>query len=192
MKTLLLVIDFINDIVHPDGKRSATSIYVADNHVMQHANEVIAIARKKEIPIVHVKVGFSSNYIECPSNSPLFATSKADKALQLGEWGTEFHQMMNVSAEDTIIVKHRVSALYATPLEAILKANQIDTVIVTGVSTNMAVDTVTRELHDRDYNVIVVKNACGAATLEAHEATVATLRRIANVCEDSDLNNILS
>lgn len=191
MKTTLLIIDFINDIVHPKGKRSATATYVADNDVMQFANEAIAIARKNVIPIIHVKVGFSPSYIECPLNSPLFGKSKKDKALQLGEWGTEFHETMDVQDSDTIIIKHRVSALYATPLETILKANQIDTVIVCGVSTNMAVDTITRELHDRDYKVIVVKDACGAATKEAHEATLKTLSRIATVCNTRELTNFL-
>ena len=84
MKQLLLLIDFINEIVHPDGKRSGTSAYVAEHYVMQHANEAIAIAREKELPIVHVKVGFSPNYIECPLHSPLFGKSKQDEALQLG------------------------------------------------------------------------------------------------------------
>ncbi len=191
MKAILLVIDFINDIVHPDGKRSATAPYVADNHVMQHANEAIAIARKKNISIIHVKVGFSPSYIECPLHSPLFGTAKESNALQLGKWGTEFHEEMNVQEGDTVIVKHRVSALYATPLETILTAKQIDTVIVSGVSTNMAIDTVTRELHDRDYKVIVVKDACGAATLEAHAATLATLERIAVTCNANELNNLL-
>jgi len=191
MKTLLLVIDFINDIVHPDGKRSATAAYVAEYEVMQQANKTIAIARQKNIPIVHVKVGFSANYIECPSNSPLFSKAKQDNALQLGTWGTEFHQQMDVREKDTIIIKHRVSALYATPLESILRANQIDTVIVSGVSTNMAVTTVTRELHDRDYKVIVVKNACGAATLEAHQATLNALSRIATTCDVNELNQLL-
>lgn len=187
MKTILLVIDFINDIVHPDGKRSAVAAYVAENQVIKHANETIAIAREKGIPIVHVKVGFSPSYIECPLHSPLFGKSKQDKALQLGEWGTEFHTEMDVQANDTIIVKHRVSSLYATPLEAILRANQIDTIIVCGVSTNMAVDTTTRELHDRDYKVIVVKDACGASNVEAHEASLATLKRIAVTCNAGEL-----
>ena len=99
--------------------------------------------------------------------------------------------MMDVQEDDTIIVKHRVSALYATPLESILKANQIDTVIVAGVSTNMAIETVTRELHDRDYKVIVVGDACGAATVETHEASLSTLKRIADVCEARELRDLL-
>lgn len=192
MKAILLVIDFINEIVHPDGKISAAAAYVADNQVMQCANNSIAIARKKKISIIHVKVGFSPSYIECPPHSPLFGKAKENKILQLGQWGTEFHEKMDVQTDDTIIIKHRVSALYATPLETILRANQIDTVIVSGVSTNMAIDTVTRELHDRDYKVIIVKDACGAPSAEAHNAALATLSRLATVCNVSDLSSLLS
>ena len=187
MKALLLVIDFINEIVHPDGKRSSCASYVANHHVMQYANETIAFARHKKLSIIHVKVGFNPNYLDCPTHSPLFGQSQKDKALQLGSWGTEFHTLMDIQDHDTIIIKPRVSALYATPLESILRANNIDTVIVCGVSTNMAIESVTRELHDRDYRVIVVENACGAATTEVHNTSVQALQRISVVCDTQSL-----
>jgi ureidoacrylate peracid hydrolase len=180
-KALLLVIDFINDIVHPKGKVPSCAEYVEKYQVMENVNQAIHWARKQHFPVVHVKVGFNQNYEECPEHSPLFSGAKQHGALKLGEWGTEFHEKIDVNKADLVIIKHRVSALYATPLAAILGAQQINTVIVTGVSTNMAVETITRELHDRDFNLIVLEDACGAATREIHEASLKTLARIAKI-----------
>ncbi len=181
MNTLLLCIDFINDIIHPKGKIAASAKFVAEHQVIQHANAAIATARVKNIPIVFVKVGFSPNYIECPAHSPVFAKAKELGALQLGTWGTELHEELDVQPNDTIIMKHRVSALYATSLATILTAQRIEKVIICGVSTNMTVETTTRELHDRDYQVIVLSDACGATTQEIHTASLTTLARIATV-----------
>jgi len=181
MNTLLLVIDFINDIIHLESKISSSADYIEEHKVIDNANAAIAKARIKNIPIVHVKIGFSKNYIECPTNSPVFNKSKAHKALQLGTWGTDFHEAMDVQAQDKIIIKHRVSALYATELATILCANNIDTVVICGVATNMTVELTARELHDRDYQVVILENACGAATRQIHQASLVTLARIGKI-----------
>lgn len=192
MKSALLVIDFINDIVHPAGKIATAADYIENHRVLEKANIAIKTARAKKAPVIHVKVGFSSNYIECPLHSPLFGKTKENNALQLGQWGTEFHTDIDVKPTDVIMVKHRVSALYATPLEAILKANHIDTVLISGVSTNMAIETITRELHDRDYRVVVIQDACGASSREIHDASINTLQRLAIICNADELEKMIA
>jgi nicotinamidase-related amidase len=191
MKTALLVLDFINDIVHPDGKIAASAGFVKENNVMAHANDTIAFARKNNIPVVFVKVGFSSGYKECPLSSPIFSKAKQLQALQLNTWGTEFHDEINKNQDDLIIIKHRISAFYATPLEAFLRANQIQNLIMCGVSTDMAVQTTAREAHDKDYKVIIVSNACGTATSELHESTLKLLQRVTQVVKSTELSGQL-
>lgn len=181
MNSLLLTVDFINDIVHPEGKFASAAQYVLENNTLQQAHQAIQFCRQQTIPIIHVKLGFSPNYLECPQNSPLFTKAKKLGALKLGEWGTEFHEVMDIKPQDNIIIKHRVSALYATPLASILTANQIDQVFIAGVSTNMAVETVARELHDRDYQVVIIEDACGAASKENHQAALNSLSRFSKI-----------
>jgi len=187
-KTALLVLDFINDIVHSKGKFTATAKFVHDYHVMDHANQVIEFARKNQIPIVFIRVGFSADYLECPPNSPVFGKAKKFQALQLNTWGTEFHEKLNVQPTDFVITKHRVSAFYATSLEAFLRPNQIQNLILIGVSTDMAIQTTAREAHDRDYKVIIVSDACGAGSVESHEFTLRELQRIATLTKSDELD----
>lgn len=183
----LLVIDFINDLMHPDGKTSGAAIYVKEHQVIEHANQAITIARQQDFPILFVKVGFSANYLECPSTSPMFSRAKQLQALQLNTWGTEFHQALDVKPNDPIIIKHRVSAFYATGLETFLRANQIQELYICGVSTDMAIQTTAREAHDRDYQAIVIKDACGAMTPELHNNAIKGLERIVSVVSVNQL-----
>lgn len=188
MKTALLILDFINDIVHPDGKIAASAEFVKENNVMAHANNAIAFARKNGIPVVFIKVGFSSGYKECPESSPIFSRAK-QQALQLNTWGTEFHDEIKKEKGDLTIIKHRVSAFYSTSLEAFLRANQIESLMICGVSTDMAVQTTAREAHDRDYKVIIVSNACGTASTELHDNTLKSLQILTKVVTDVELSD---
>ncbi len=186
-KTALLVIDFINDIVHLEGKFRDTATFVYQHQVMERANRVIAFARKNQIRPIFTKVGFSPGYLECPEHSPLFGNAKKYQALQLGTWGTEFHRNIDIQAHDLVITKHRVSAFYATALEAFLRAHQITHLLITGVSTDLAVQTTAREAHDRDYQVTLISDACGAGSLESHQFTLKELGSIAQAIDSQFL-----
>ncbi|WP_119344666.1 cysteine hydrolase family protein [Facilibium subflavum] len=177
--TLVLIADFINEIVDEKGAFGAHNAprIIADK-TMEKANELIAWARKNNHMIAHVKVGFDDNYAQCPKNSPMFGKAPEYGVLKLSSWGCEFHKDMDVRPEDYIVTKHRVSALYATNLEPLLRANNIEHVIISGVSTTYVVEATARELHDRDYQVTIVSDACNAATKESHEASLSALSRM--------------
>lgn len=134
-----------------------------------------------------MKVGFSDNYIECPKKSPVFSKAPENGVLKLGEWGTEFHDDMDVRPEDKIIIKHRISALYNTDLETVLRANGVETLYICGVSTNMAVELTAREAHDRDYQVVVISDACASMDEVGHQAALKVLGRIAKITTVAEL-----
>src|SRR5689334_21718484 len=122
MKPCLLVMDFINEIVHEKGKAPSCAAYVKEHNVIAKANQAIQIARDKAGLIIFVKVGFSPEYYELPKTSPIFSGAQAKNAFKIGEWGTEFHEALDYKKSDAMLIKPRVSAFYATPLEAILRA----------------------------------------------------------------------
>jgi len=88
---------------------------------------------------------------------------------------------MDVRPDDIIVIKHRISALYGTKLETILRAKKIERVVICGVSTTYVVEATARELHDRDYQVVIISDACNAATKESHEASLSALSPIAQI-----------
>lgn len=160
-KTALILLDFINEIVDEKGKFAGKGYpaFVKAHGVLDNVNAAIAKAREKNIPIIFVRVGFSPDYREWPETSPLFGAAKKFGALQLGAWATEIHGSINKTDADFLVTKHRVSAFYATALEAILRVLKVDTLLLGGVATDLVVQSTAREAHDRDYRVVVLEAA---------------------------------
>jgi len=191
MTSALITIDFINDSIHPDSPSGQSERLVSENNVLQHANTALAHARANDWLVVLVKVGFEAGYAACPAHSPLFGGAQANSVLQLGTWGTQFHDALDSRpvnpARELTLVKPRVSAFYGTQLDAALRANAIDTVFLCGVSTTWAVQSSVRDAHDRDYRVHVIEDACADRTLEEHEASLQQLARISGMVQSHQL-----
>lgn len=80
-----------------------------------------------------------------------------------------------------MVIKYRISAFYSTTLEAILSANDIDHLVLCGVSTNWAVEGTARDAHDRNFKVTIVKDACASDSDENQEKALSVLARIAQI-----------
>jgi biuret amidohydrolase len=187
MNTAFIGLDYIVDIMHPDGKIARSAPQAAERRVIAHANQALAHAKQQGWLSVLVKVGFKPGYPEWPEHSPMLGKAKQFGALALGGPGTAFHPELNADLADLVVEKPRVSAFYATVLEAALRARGIQRLVVGGVSTAWAVQALVREAHDRDYRVVVLDDACAAATAEEHEQSIALLCTIAQVIPTSEL-----
>ncbi len=142
---------------------------------------------RKNMPVIFVWVGFSNDYREWPESSPLFGAAKKFGALQLDTWATEIHESLNKTDADFLVTKHRVSAFYATSLEAILRTLKADTILIGGVATDLAVASAAREAHDRDYKVVVLEDLCGAGSEEDHAQALRLLAKVATVAKSTDV-----
>lgn len=187
--SIYLVLDMINDLVHadgPNGKQGYGPILAKRNTVANTA-EALRKARAARMKIGYVRVGFSPDYRECPPTSSLFQGAKKAGLFKLGAWGTEVHPALKPEPGDYDIVKHRVSPFYATSLEAILGANGVRRIFISGVSTSGAVLSAAKEGHDRDYEMVVLEDCCCALTEEQHQAVIEQMQRIAVMTTSKDV-----
>jgi nicotinamidase-related amidase len=181
-KSLFLVMDMTNDLVSKTGASAATyGVQVEERGVLDKTRKAIDTARKAGVPVGFVRVGFSPDYRECPPASPIFSGARKNGLFKLGTPGTETHAALGQTPADFDIVKHRVSPFYATSLEAILRANGIERVILCGVSTNGVVHSGAREAHDRDYECIILEDCCAGMTPAEHDHAIACLGRYAAI-----------
>ncbi|SMF99333.1 cysteine hydrolase family protein [Burkholderia singularis] len=187
MKTALIGLDYIVDIMHPTGKIARSAAHAALRNVVGRFNQALSIAAQKDWLRIAVKVGFEPGYPDLPTHSPMFSRAKEFGALDLSGPGTAFHPDLDAGAVQLVVVKPRVSAFYATRLEAALRANRVERVIVTGVSTTWAVQATARDAHDRDYDVLVLEDACTAATDDEHQRSIDMLRGIARIVTVDEL-----
>ena len=177
-----LVCDMINDLVHEDGPSSKTyGPELARRHALANTAAALRKARAAGAKIGYVRVGFSPDYRECPPGSRIFQGAKKAGMFRLGTWGTEVHPALAPQPGDFDIVKHRVSPFYATTLEAILRANGITRIYVSGVSTSGAVLSAAKDGHDRDYDVYVIEDCCCALTEAQHQAVVDQMKRMTTI-----------
>lgn len=180
--TILLVMDMLNDLVHPDGAGAKTyAVKCRERNVYANTARAIERARGAGVRVGYVRVGFSPDYRECPPGSPVFSRARDNGIFRLGTWGTEVYADFAPREGDADIVKHRVSPFYGTALEPLLSAQGIRRLVLCGVSTNGVVQAAVRDGHDRDYACVVLEDCCAGATDEEHAFALAGLRRFAEV-----------
>lgn len=185
---ILLVMDMINDLVHPDGPGARTyALKCRERGVYESTALAIERARGAGIMVGYVRVGFSPDYRECPPGSPVFSRARDNGIFRLGDWGTEVYPDFAPREGDADIVKHRVSPFYGTALEPLLSARGIGRMILCGVSTNGVVQAAVREGHDRDFRCVILEDCCAGATDEEHAFALAGLRRFAEVTTAADV-----
>jgi nicotinamidase-related amidase len=179
---MYLVCDMLNDLVHEDGPSKKTyGPELARRNTVANTAEAIRKAREAGVKIGYVRIGFSADYRECPPNSRIFQGAKKAGMFKLGGWGTEVHPALAPQPGDFDIIKHRVSPFYATSLEAILQAQQIKRLYVSGVSSSGAVLSAAKDGHDRGYDVFVLDDCCCALNESQHQAVIDQVKRMTTV-----------
>ncbi len=108
----------------------------------------------------------------------MLSQTRLHRGFQPETLGTEYHRNLDARYDNVHIVKHRISTFYAIDLEAVLLGHGTERLVLTGVSTDSVVQSCTREAHDRDYEVIVVGDACIVATPEIHLLALVCLGRL--------------
>jgi len=93
---------------------------------------------------------------------------------------------------DYTIEKVAYSALYQTRLEYILRALDIDTLIIGGIVTNGGVASTVRDAHLRNIHTILLSDGCAAFRQEVHEATLVSLGSITPLKTCADMVEALS
>jgi nicotinamidase-related amidase len=82
------------------------------------------------------------------------------------------HPDVKPDPNDIVITKTRVSAFYASPLEAILNAQGITHLVLTGIATDGVVEGTARDGADRGYYVTIADDCCATFSEEAHAAVL--------------------
>ncbi len=161
-KTALLLVDFQEEFVH--GKLPLPKARAA----IEHAAQLAAWARRSGIWVVDVQ-----NIVTRPG-SPLFAPGSPSSA---------FVPELAPRIDDLVLVKSMAGAFSKTNLDAQLRARGIDTLIVAGLMTHLAVATTASDGMVLGYHVLVAADATATRALPGAPGgaavDVATMQRAA-------------
>jgi nicotinamidase-related amidase len=153
-----------------DYQTGIVSNYIKDQELLPRAASVLQQARSSGLPVIYIQVGFRPNFPEIsPRNAAFSAVRNSAERQQLFVGpGREIHPSVAPEADDIIVTKHRVSAFAGTDLDMILRAKDIDTLILFGISTSGVVLSTLRHAADADYRLIVIKDCCADLDVEVH------------------------
>ena len=125
--------------------------------------------------MVHLRFGVGET-VTSPDN-------REGRVLIRDTWGTDIVIELAPQAEDIVMYKTRFSGFYGTDLDSVLKTAGITTLIVTGCTTSICVESTVRDAMFRDYSCVVLED-CTAEPIGAglqrtnHEASLLVIERL--------------
>jgi nicotinamidase-related amidase len=177
-RTALVVIDMQRDFLEPGGFGETLGNNVSLLHkVVEPLGLLIKKAREIGMLVIHTREGHRPDLSDAPKakvergapSMRIGAPGPMGRILIRGEPGHDIIPALYPIEGEPVIDKPGKGAFYATDLGSILKNRGIDTLIVTGVTTEVCVHTTVREANDRGYRCIVPSDCCGSYFPEFHE-----------------------
>lgn len=98
--------------------------------------------------------------------------------LPIGDPGAEMVPELAPLEDEIVVNKTTDSVVAGTNYEFLLRNMGIETVICTGVVTDQCVASTVRGLADAGFEVILVEDACAAATQQLHDAEIMIMNQI--------------
>ncbi len=173
----LLVVDVQNDFVSSKGSAAKRGEDVSAAQAMvPKLIRLIEEARRVGLTVVYIKTTHSE-WTDTPSWIYRKSQQSALDTCREDTWGAEFYEGISPMPQERVVIKHRYSAFINTDLNTVLKAKGIESVLVTGVATNVCVETTARDAYMFDYYVTMVEDGAAAYDPKLHLSTLENMRR---------------
>ena len=163
-RTALLNVDLQNFFVQsaPDGAG-----------VLERINGLAQVCRRAGILVIHTMHVLRPDGSNAGVLGQLVPAVLEEGFLYAGARTAALHEGLVVAPQDITLEKPRFGAFHGTDLEMILRAKSIDTVIITGISTDVCCDTTAREANARDFLVLFVSDGTAVNAENEEEAALS-------------------
>jgi nicotinamidase-related amidase len=159
--TALLIADFYATFM-------SSLPHAVDRQVVEKTQRLQRAAREAGLFVCYCATVFRPGYVEISERNKTFRERKHSGQPAIGDPVQLIHPAVLPAAGEVVVGKHRVNALYGTALDPILRANDIDTLIILGYATSGVVLSTTRYAADLDYRLVVVEDCCADQDPEVH------------------------
>ncbi|MBW1799542.1 MAG: cysteine hydrolase [Deltaproteobacteria bacterium] len=146
--SVLIIVDVQNDFFHEKGGMGSKNISVGRGKndvfevqkVVLEIMDIISHARRLQVPVIFIQ-SLYSEWTDSPSYKKRGLTGGADyrRHCRPGTWGSDFYRV-KPQPNDYVVIKHRHSAFIDTDLELVLRSRGIETIVLTGIATNVCVE----------------------------------------------------
>ena len=190
--TAVIVIDMQNAFLHEESrsdeeykqmadKRGGRYDFTALQAIVPTLSDLLRDARSAGVPVIFVKMILNDQVMSDSWNE--FC---ADFFIHEGTWRAEIYDALSPEPGDTIVTKHRFSAFINTDLDLILRSRGINTVVVTGVWTDVCVESTVRDAFMLDHYVVIPQDCVATSIRDSHEASLAAMARCFGTVTNAD------
>jgi ureidoacrylate peracid hydrolase len=159
----LIVVDMQNGFLKPDGFMANAGLNIDQCIATIGPNQrVIAACREGSIPIIFTRYTLRPDYKDAGLLGDIYPALRDSKAMVIGTRDWEIADELKPAPGDIILDKQRYSSFYNTNLELTLRALGVTLLVVTGVTTNICVESTVRDAFFRDFKVTVLEDCVGA------------------------------
>jgi nicotinamidase-related amidase len=184
-RTALLVIDMQRDFLLPEGYAAQAGLDITPLvATIRPIGKLLAVARAAGLLIVHTREGHLPDLSDCPpyklersrrANAEIGSKGPLGRLLVRGEAGQDFVDALHPLAGEIVIDKPGYSAFAHTTLQQVLTKRGIETLVMTGVTTEVCVSSTLRTAVDHGYRCITVSDACASGDPALHKAALAMI-----------------
>jgi ureidoacrylate peracid hydrolase len=159
----LIVVDMQNGFLRPDGFMANAGLNIDQCIAAIGPNQkVIAACREAKIPVIFTRYTLRPDYKDAGLLGDIYPALKDSGAMVVGTRDWEIAEELKPVEGDIILDKQRYSSFYNTNLEVILRGLGVTLLVVTGVTTNICVESTVRDAFFRDFKVTVLEDCVGA------------------------------
>lgn len=202
----VLVIDMQNDFGARGGMFHRAGIDIAPiERAVEPTARVLEAGRAAGLPVVYIVMQFRPDLSDAgPPGTPNRIKhaalglgrevpapgGAAGRILVEGTWNTAILPRLAPRPGEAVVPKQRYSGFFGTDLDRTLRDRGIDTLVVTGCTTSVCVESTVRDAMFRDYRCVVLEDCTGepiGADLPRsnHEASLLAIQLLFGWVSDS-------
>ncbi len=152
-----------------DMQAAMVGMIPEQEQLLANVASAIAHARSSNMPVIYVVVGFRPGTPEISDRNKGFASGRQMFASIASEDFIRVHEAVAPAQNEVTVIKRRVSAFTGSDLEVVLRAGNIDHMVLTGIATSGVVLSTLREAADKDYHITVLSDSCADRDEEVHQ-----------------------
>lgn len=184
----LMIIDMQNGFCHPDGSFSKLGLPTSRHMAIVPTIDALRTwCHSHKIPVIYTRLEFSADY----SDSGLVMADQPQlrelNAFVRGTWDAAIIDELKPEKGEFILAKTRNTAFYHTELEALLKEMKIEQLLITGVGTNVCVESTVRDAWTRGFRCLTISDATATLSDEDHEASLRNMGWFGGTTSSNDI-----
>ncbi len=173
------MVDVQNDFAHEGGKAAALGADVIESkRAVESINRLINGARNADVPVFYLRTEHSTQ-----TDKPNYIARYEKRGLNVddllcapGSWGAQFYEglLLPTSADHTI-TKYGYDGFQDTELQSLLEESGVSSLILTGLVTNLCVQTTAEHGFGLGYSIVIASDATAGDDQASHEAALRNL-----------------